>query len=171
MTGYEVVWNRNRFSNAYFGFKFKLKFSSSWELVIRYFSPFIKKPIYEIDLTDKEIMINRLQVEIRGPWTGVRLDPFTHHYAMESMRKYKPKVIYIAYGETDDWTHDNEYDQYLRSAGQTGAYIREIWDFIQSEPEYRDKTTLIITTDHGRGTNKSSWKSHGLTYLSQGRFG
>jgi arylsulfatase A-like enzyme len=113
------------------------------------------------DLTDVEKTINRLQSEIRGPWGGVRLDPFTHHFAMEAMKKHKPRVTYIAYGETDDWAHDNEYDQYLLSAKQTDAYIREIWEFIQSDPQYKDKTTLIITTDHGRGTNKSSWKSHG----------
>lgn len=120
------------------------------------------------DLTDVEKTINRLQSEIRGPWGGVRLDPFTHHFAMEGMKKYKPRITYIAYGETDDWAHDNEYDQYLWSAKQTDAYIREIWEFIQSDPQYRDKTTMIITTDHGRGTNKSSWKSHGSDVYDAG---
>jgi hypothetical protein len=28
-------------------------------------------------------------------------------------------------------------------------------------PEYHDKTTLIITADHGRGTGPSDWKGHG----------
>jgi hypothetical protein len=115
------------------------------------------------DLTDVEKTINRLQSEIRGPWGGVRLDPFTHHFAMETMKKHKPRVTYIAYGETDDWAHDNEYDQYIWSAKQTDAYIKEIWEFIQSDPQYKDKTTLIITTDHGRGTNKTSWRSHGAS--------
>jgi hypothetical protein len=113
------------------------------------------------DLTDVEKTINRLQSEIRGPWDGVRLDPFTHHFALETMKKYKPRVTYIAYGETDDWAHGNEYDQYIWSAKQTDAYIREIWEFIQSDPQYKDKTTMIITTDHGRGISKSSWRSHG----------
>lgn len=113
------------------------------------------------DLTEKELMINRMQDEIRGPWEEVRLDPFTHHYAMESMRKYKPRILYIAYGETDDWAHGNHYDQYLWSAKQTDAYIKEVWEFIQSDPQYKDKTTMIITTDHGRGTSKTSWKGHG----------
>lgn len=113
------------------------------------------------DLTDVEKTINRLQSEIRGPWAGVRLDPFTHHFAMETIKKHKPRVTYIAYGETDDWAHDNAYDQYIWSAKQTDAYIKEIWDFIQTDPQYKDKTTMIITTDHGRGTNKSSWRSHG----------
>lgn len=115
------------------------------------------------DLTEKELLLNRMQDEIRGPWGGVRLDPFTHHYAMEALRVKKPKVLYIAYGETDDWAHGNKYDQYIWSAKQTDAYIKEVWDFIQSDPQYKDKTTMIITTDHGRGVTKTSWRSHGAS--------
>lgn len=115
------------------------------------------------DLTDVERTVNRIQQEIRGPWGGVRLDPFTHHFAMEGLKKHRPKVMYIAYGETDDWAHGGKYDQYIWSAHQTDAYIKEIWDWVQSDPEYKDKTTLIITTDHGRGITKTSWKSHGAS--------
>ena len=113
------------------------------------------------DLTDKEIMINRLQEEIRGPWGGVRLDAFTHNYALEGIIKKYPKVVYIAYGEPDDWAHDNQYDQYLHSIHQFDAYLTELWDYIQNDSQYKDKTTMIITTDHGRGTSKTSWKGHG----------
>lgn len=114
------------------------------------------------EMSEKEIFLNRLQDEIRGPWGGVRLDVFTHHFAMETLKNKKPKVLFISYGETDDYAHDGHYDQYLKSARQTDAYIREIWEYVQSDPQYKDKTTLIVTTDHGRGTNpKSTWKSHG----------
>ncbi len=113
------------------------------------------------DLTDVEKTINRLQSEIRGPWGGVRLDPFTQHYALEAIKKHKPKVLYIAYGETDDWAHGGKYDQYLWSAKQTDAFIKEIWETVQADPQYKDKTTMIISVDHGRGTSKTSWKSHG----------
>lgn len=119
-------------------------------------------------LTEKEQLLNRLQDEIRGPWGEVRLDPFTHHFAMEALRTKKPKVIYISYGETDDWAHGNHYDQYIWSAKQTDAYIKEIWDFIQSDPQYKDKTTLIIGTDHGRGTSKTSWTGHGSSIHDAG---
>jgi hypothetical protein len=115
------------------------------------------------DLTDKEIMINRLQKEIRGPWGGVRLDAFTHNFAMEGIIKKDPKIVYIAYGEPDDWAHDNQYDQYLHSIHQFDAYLKELWEYIQNDPQYKDKSTMIITTDHGRGTNKTSWTGHGTS--------
>ena len=115
------------------------------------------------DLTQIEVFLNRAQDEIRGPWGGVRLDFFTHHFAMEELKTRKPKVLYIGYGETDDYSHDDRYDQYLLSAQQTDAYIREIWNFIQSDPQYRDKTTMLIMTDHGRGVYpKVNWKSHSI---------
>lgn len=121
------------------------------------------------DLTEREAFLNQLQDEIRGPWGGVRLDVFTHHFAMECLKKDKPKVLYIAYGETDDFAHDGKYDEYLRSAHQTDAYIKEIWNYVQSDPQYKDKTTLIITTDHGRGTvPKNRWRDHGANVEGAG---
>lgn len=115
-------------------------------------------------LTDKEIFLNKLQDEIPSPWGAVRLDAFTHHYMMEYVKKHSPRLVYIAYGETDDFAHDGAYDHYLKSARQTDEFIKEIWDYIQSTPQYKDKTTLLITTDHGRGTvPKESWKGHGTS--------
>ena len=40
---------------------------------------------------------------------------------------------------------------------------KEIWDFVQSSPHYQDKTTMIITTDHGRGL-KRKWRHHGSKF-------
>ena len=113
------------------------------------------------NLTPEEVLTNKLQAEIRGPWDGVRLDAFTQSYTMSALKNKKPKILYISYGETDDWAHDNQYDQYIWSARQTDAYIKEIWDFVQSHAQYKDKTTMIITTDHGRGITKTSWRNHG----------
>lgn len=113
-------------------------------------------------LTYKEELLNELQDQVPSPWSSVRLDAFTHHYMMEYVKKHHPKVVYIAYGETDDFAHDGKYDQYLKSAHQTDQWISEIWDFIQQDPMYKDRTTLIITTDHGRGHSPmSEWKGHG----------
>ena len=121
-------------------------------------------------LSDKEVFLNRLQDEIPSPWGSVRLDAFTHHFAMEYVKKHEPKLLYIAYGETDDFAHDGAYDHYLKSAYQTDQFIKELWQYIQSTPAYKDKTTLIITTDHGRGTEpKETWKSHGKRIKNAGQ--
>ena len=120
-------------------------------------------------LSETEKLLNRLQEEIRGPWESVRLDAFTHHYALEAIRSQKPSILYLAYGETDDWAHDGKYDEYLKSAKQTDTYLKELWETIQSDPYYQNKTTMLITVDHGRGTTKTSWKSHGADVPGAGQ--
>jgi hypothetical protein len=121
-------------------------------------------------LSEREKFLNELQAQIPSPWGGVRLDGFTHHYAMEFVKKNKPRVVYIAYGETDDFAHDGKYSAYLKSAWQTDQFIRAWWEFFQQHPAYRGKTTLLITTDHGRGTVPlDTWRSHGTDIAGAGQ--
>lgn len=121
-------------------------------------------------LSQREVFLNELQSQIPSPWGGVRLDGFTHHYAMEYVRKNKPRVVYLAYGETDDFAHDGKYGAYLKSAWQTDQFIQAWWAYLQREPAYRGKTTLLITTDHGRGTVPlDTWRSHGIDVPGAGQ--
>lgn len=93
---------------------------------------------------------------------GVRPDVITYIAAREYMKSYKPKVLYIAFDETDDFAHGGMYDQYLQSAHAQDQMIADLWQYIQSTPQYKDKTTLFITCDHGRGdTIKEEWQHHG----------
>ncbi len=112
-------------------------------------------------LTDKEKFLNELQPQVPSPWSTVRLDAFTHHYALEHLQKHRPRLLYIAYGETDDFAHDGEYDAYLHAARRTDQFIKELWNWAQSQKQYRNKTTFVITTDHGRGSS-DEWRSHGI---------
>lgn len=90
------------------------------------------------------------------------LDVFTHYQALEELKSKKPKVLYIAYGETDEWAHAGFYKSYLDAANQVDKWIKEIWNFVQSDSQYKNKTTLLITVDHGRGDKtKAQWTDHG----------
>jgi len=90
------------------------------------------------------------------------LDVFTHYQAMDELKNKKPKVLYIAYGETDEWAHHGDYRSYLDAANQVDKWIKEIWDFVQNDPQYKNKTSLFITVDHGRGDKtKTQWTDHG----------
>ncbi len=114
------------------------------------------------NLNEREKFLNQLQGQIPSPWSSVRLDAFTHHYALEHMKKEHPKLVYISYGETDDFAHDGDYQAYLKSAHNTDALIKEVWEFAQQDDFYKGQTVFIITTDHGRGTEPlDTWRSHG----------
>jgi bisphosphoglycerate-independent phosphoglycerate mutase (AlkP superfamily) len=90
------------------------------------------------------------------------LDVFTHYAALEYLKTKKPKVLYISYGETDEWAHHGYYRSYLDAAHLVDKWIKEIWTYVQSDPQYKNKTAIFITTDHGRGDiNKNEWTDHG----------
>jgi hypothetical protein len=112
-----------------------------------------------LNCTHHEKVLNRLTVDIRNPY-GERYDLFTFGYAFEYLKRRKPKVMFISFDETDEHGHGLRYDKYLRSAHRSDSLIRELWTYIQNEPDYKDKTTLIITTDHGRGTSVKGWRRH-----------
>ena len=116
------------------------------------------------NLTKNELYLNKLQQATPSPWSTVRLDVFTHHFAIEYLQKEKPNLVYIAYGETDDFAHNGDYDAYLKSANVTDGFIKELWDFAENDPYYKGQTTVIITTDHGRGTEPiDTWRGHGAS--------
>jgi bisphosphoglycerate-independent phosphoglycerate mutase (AlkP superfamily) len=90
------------------------------------------------------------------------LDVFTHFQARTYLKEKKPKAFFISYGDTDEWAHHAYYKYYIEAIHQFDAWVREIWEYVQSDPFYKDKTTLLITTDHGRGDlKKEEWTSHG----------
>ncbi len=123
-----------------------------------------------IDLSEREKFLNHLQPQVPSPWSTVRLDAFTHHYALEHMKKDRPELLYIAYGETDDFAHDGDYEAYLKSAHTTDALIRELWEYAQKDPFYKGRTVFIISTDHGRGTDPlETWKGHGSDVKDAGQ--
>nr|WP_314897716.1 sulfatase-like hydrolase/transferase [uncultured Flavobacterium sp.] len=113
--------------------------------------------------TAKQNLINDMLADSYKPWhLDECLDVFTQYEALEELKTNKPKVLYIAYGETDEWAHGGQYRSYLDAAHQVDAWIKQIWDFVQNDPQYKNKTTLVFTTDHGRGDKiKAEWTSHG----------
>ncbi len=111
-------------------------------------------------MTDRTRWLNDVSAEAPVLWKTVRLDFITHGYAMEALKSRKPRVIYISYGETDDFAHDGSYDRYIDAAHRTDRMLSNLWDLLQSDPFYRGNTTLIISTDHGRGNTPDTWRSH-----------
>jgi hypothetical protein len=94
-------------------------------------------------------------------WGNIIFDSFTACTAVDYVKEKKPRALYVAFGETDEWAHEGRYDQYLRSAHHVDRFIQRLWETVQSLPAYRNKTTFIITTDHGRGSGPSAWRDHG----------
>ena len=112
-------------------------------------------------LTPQEALLGELNADIHRLWANCGYDVFTFHAALENLKREKPRVTFIGLGETDEFTHAGRYDHYLDSAHKFDRYVGRLWETLQSMPEYKDQTTLILTADHGRGDAPVDWKSHG----------
>lgn len=93
-------------------------------------------------------------------WTDVAPDALMHASLSVALDRALPRALFIGYGETDEWAHAGRYDMYLRAAQQVDRYLAELWTRVQADPRTRGKTTLLLSTDHGRGWGRE-WTDHG----------
>jgi hypothetical protein len=107
-------------------------------------------------------ILGALAGEIPTPWkAGSLYDALTFRPALEHLKKHKPRVLYVALGETDEWAHAGRYDRYLEAAAREDGYLKLLWETLEAMPEYAGKTALLVTTDHGRGGGPADWRDHG----------
>jgi hypothetical protein len=105
----------------------------------------------------KERLLNELQLR-----SDIRSDSLTFQYALEYLKRERPRVTLIGFDETDQHAHAGRYDEYLKAANRIDDMISQLWEWIQSQPDYSKQTTLFITTDHGRGKGPNNWRNHRL---------
>lgn len=171
--GYKYNPNVNvlEYINKQPGFKGKVAAFGAWDAIDR----ILNKPrcgfpvVAAFDLTggsnptkQEQLLNSMLQDSYKPFGMSECLDVFTHYNAFEYLKTKKPRVLYISYGETDEWAHEGHYKDYLDAAQQFDKWLGDIWDYIQHTPQYKNKTALLITVDHGRGdVKKTQWTSHG----------
>jgi hypothetical protein len=117
---------------------------------------------YQGPLSPRQELLNQLyQTTTRMDDEDV-YDAFLQIPLLESFAKDQPRVLFVGYGETDNWAHAGRYDLVLHSAHLFDHFVEQLWNTLQRLPAYRDQTTFIITTDHGRGSGLVEWKEHGV---------
>jgi hypothetical protein len=90
------------------------------------------------------------------------LDSFLLHATLAHLQQQRPRLVFVGFGETDEWAHAGRYDLYLESARNFDRFVQTLWQETQRLPAYRNKTTFILTADHGRGSGLTEWKDHGV---------
>jgi len=108
-------------------------------------------------------LLNELRKEVMGLWEEGSNDALTYRMAKGYIQKNKPRVMWLAMVNSDDWAHADRYDRFLAYMNRTDAQVGDLWNTLQAIDEYRDSTTMIITTDHGRGVQDSDWSEHDIT--------
>lgn len=112
-------------------------------------------------LSEAEKLTNEIQHYEPKVWgKGERFDAATYALAKAYIMAKHPKVVYLDLADTDVYGHEDKYHFYLDATRNIDAMIGSLWAYLQSDPFYKGKTTLMIMPDHGRGEG-NQWTSHG----------
>ncbi|MDG1428052.1 MAG: alkaline phosphatase family protein [Crocinitomicaceae bacterium] len=85
-----------------------------------------------------------------GLGTGYRDDSTTFAATLTILSEDHPNLTLINFREPDYSGHQANWNAYILGINQTDTYVAQLWEFIQNDPIYKNKTTLLITNDHGR---------------------
>jgi phosphopentomutase len=88
-----------------------------------------------------------------------RPDTATAAVALEYFRVAKPALFHIGLGDTDELGHRSDYASYLDALRRADAVIGAVADLLDTMGTDGEKTTVIVTPDHGRN---SDFRDHGV---------
>src|SRR5690606_6202338 len=171
ITSNELLDNPNtnifEFINKQPGFQGKIASFASWDRAQGYLNA--KRSNFMVNgghvdmagpsLSPLQVTLNNLQ-QLAHRGESSRPDYITYLHAKEYLRLNQPRVLSIGLAWTDDMAHDGSYPQYLERIFSFDNMIQDLWTYVQTLPQYKNKTALLITVDHGRGYGEQ-WVSHG----------
>jgi hypothetical protein len=97
-------------------------------------------------------------------------DAFIAEAAIQSMTRFAPEVIFVAFGEID-CAHYGSWSRYVEAIQRTDALTARLWSESQRLPAYRNQTLMLILPDHGRELEESGglgFVHHSDFYTGQG---
>lgn len=91
---------------------------------------------------------------VRHAATLSSADELSVYILRQVMRQYAPSLIWITLHDMDV-AHTGAYSLYLDGIRRSDRLCAEIWRDIQSAPEYKDRTTMLVLPDFGRDSDIS----------------
>ena len=79
-------------------------------------------------------------------------DELTFFMAKEIMNRFAPSLLVVNFWDIDI-AHYGAYSLYLDAIRRTDRLVHELWQHVQSSPQYRDRTTLIVVPEMGRDSD------------------
>src|SRR5439155_2131408 len=86
---------------------------------------------------------------INGPEAPTSGDELTFFITREVMREFGPRLILVNFWDVDV-AHWGSYSLYLQAITRTDRLTGMLWEEIRSNPNYKDKTTLLVLPELGR---------------------
>ena len=87
-----------------------------------------------------------------GPTSG---DELTFFMTREIMRRFSPSLLTVAFSDVEV-AHFGSYALHLAGIRTVDRLTSQLWQEVQANPAYRDKTTMIVLPEFGRDPDGSS---------------
>lgn len=120
-----------------------------------YEDPFYVSPLIHEDLHLEQLdKVLKLAVDnfVKDAQALASADELSVYIMRQLMHQVAPSLLWITLHDMDV-AHSGAFSLYLDGIRRSDRLCAEIWNFIQSEPEYKDKTTLFILPDFGRDSD------------------
>ena len=105
--------------------------------------------------------------EPRGPWDYARLDRATWAKGLAALER-RPRFLWISLNDADEWAHRGSRDSYLSALKRYDAWLDQLLTRLAAMEDYGERTTVLVTTDHGRGDG-GDWVDHGHSHPEAAR--
>ena len=117
-------------------------------------------PLYTPEVAGSEIDLHEMAELLKlsvSDFTGharnlASPDELSVYIARQLMRQLAPSLLWITLHDIDI-AHSGTYSLYLEGIKRSDRLCAEIWNTIQSEPEYAGKTSMFILPDFGRDSD------------------
>ena len=110
----------------------------------------------EVELEQLERILNLSVEDFRAhARTLSSPDELSVYVVRQLMRQEAPSLLWITMHDIDV-AHAGAYSLYIEGIRRTDRLCAQVWEAIQSEPEYAGKTTLFILPDFGRDADDDS---------------
>lgn len=103
----------------------------------------------QLDRHVRETLTRGLVEFINGPEAPTSGDELTFFIAREVMREFAPRLMLVNFWDMDV-AHWGSYSLYLQAITKTDRLTGMLWDEIQANRQYKDKTTLLVLPELGR---------------------
>ena len=103
----------------------------------------------ELDSSVRDTLTRSLVEYINGPEAPSSGDELTYFMTREVMREFSPRVILVNFWDMDV-AHWGSYSLYLQAITRTDRLTGMLWEEIESNPNYRGKTTMLVLPELGR---------------------
>jgi hypothetical protein len=94
------------------------------------------------------------------PWLGARRDGSTFARALRYLVERRPRFLYLALNDADQWAHRGDLPRYQATLERYDQWLDVLLRQLHAMGDYGERTTVIVTTDHGRGAGER-WTEHG----------